>query len=102
MGIPAAMTSEEVGRPSAPSAFDCRVEFTELDAGVFGRELPIGPDGGIIAPVLPGLDVALQRCSVARPVRQSLPRRRSGSRPRALSSISAMFSHEPCLGVWWI
>src|SRR3954469_11151186 len=30
------------------------------------------------------------------------PTRSGRSRPRALSLISAMFSQEPCLGVWWI
>src|ERR1051325_656155 len=39
-------------------------------AGVCGRELPIDPDGCGVAPVLPGLDVALQRRPVADPVRQ--------------------------------
>src|SRR4051795_677288 len=46
---------------SALSALHCWVEFTELDAGVLGRELPLGLGGGGVAPVLPGLDVALQR-----------------------------------------
>src|SRR4029079_9015815 len=87
---------------SALSALHYRVEFAELDASVRGRELPIGPDSGSVAPMLPGVDVALQRRPVADPIRQSLPRRRPGSRSRALSSISAMFSQEPCLGVWWI
>src|SRR3954466_1050968 len=45
----------------ALSTLHYRVEFTELDAGVLGRELPLGPDGGGVAPVLPSLDVALQR-----------------------------------------
>src|SRR4051812_44550443 len=54
--------------PSALSAVHYRVEFTELDAGVLGSELPIGPGGGGVAPVLPGLDVALQRRLVAHPV----------------------------------
>ena len=57
-------------RPIALSSFHCRVWFTELDAGVLGGELPIGPDGGGVAPVLPGADVALQRRPVADPVRQ--------------------------------
>src|SRR5215210_4774825 len=56
--------------PSALSALHYRVEFTELDAGVRGGELPIGPGSGGVAPVLPGLDVALQRRPVADPVRQ--------------------------------
>src|SRR5215207_8963466 len=55
---------------STLSAFYCRVEFTELDAGVLGSELPIGPGGGGIAAVPPSLDVALQRCPVSNPVRQ--------------------------------
>jgi hypothetical protein len=32
--------------------------------------LPIGPGGGSVAAVLPGLDVTLQRRPVAHPVRQ--------------------------------
>src|SRR3954469_12612479 len=91
-----------LARRSALSALHYRVEFAELDAGVLGRELPIGLGGGGVAPMLPGLDVTLQRRPVADPVRQSLPRRRPGSRPRALNSISAILSQEPCLGVWWI
>ena len=55
---------------STLSCFHCRVEFTKLDAGVPGRELPIGLDGGSVSPVSPSLDVALQRCPVAHPVRQ--------------------------------
>src|SRR5689334_11300156 len=58
------------GTPSALSAFHCRIEFTEFDAGVLGGELPIGPDGGGVTPVLPSVDVALQRRPVADPVRQ--------------------------------
>ena len=58
---------------SALSAFHCWVEFTELDAGVLGSELPSGLGGGGVAPVLPSLDVALQRRLVAHPVWQSLP-----------------------------
>src|SRR4051794_32075713 len=56
--------------PSALSALDCWVEFTELDAGILGSELPLGPGGGGVTPVPPGLDVALQRRPVAHPVRQ--------------------------------
>src|SRR6478609_3920720 len=37
---------------SALSAFHCWIEFTELDASVRGRELPIGPDSGSVAPML--------------------------------------------------
>src|SRR5919199_6142952 len=55
---------------SALSAFHCWVEFTELDAGVRGRELPIGFDSGGIAPAPPSVDMALERCLVAHPVRQ--------------------------------
>jgi hypothetical protein len=55
---------------SALSAFHCRIEFTKLDASVRGRELPIGPDSGSIAPMLPGVDMALQRRPLAHPVRQ--------------------------------
>ncbi len=99
MREPCASAPERGHYASALSYFHCRVEFTELDAGVLGGELPIGADNGGVAPVLPGVDVTLQPRLVADPVRQSLPRRRPGSRPRALSSISAMFSHEPCLGV---
>src|SRR3569833_1034330 len=55
---------------STVSAFHCWVEFTELDTGVLGGELPLGPDGGSIAPVLPGVDVALPRRLIAHPVRQ--------------------------------
>ena len=47
------------GKTSALSLVHCRVEFTELDAGVFCGELPISPDGGSVASVLPGFDVAL-------------------------------------------
>src|SRR3954462_8851286 len=57
-------------RTSALSVFHYRVEFAELDAGVLGRELPIGPGSGGVAPLSPGLDVALQRRPVADPVRQ--------------------------------
>src|SRR3954468_24917076 len=46
---------------SALSFFHRGVEFTELDAGVLGSELPIGPGGGGVAAVLPGPDMALQR-----------------------------------------
>src|SRR3954451_5785707 len=56
--------------PSAPSAFHCWVEFTELDAGVRGGELPIGFGSGGIAPVPPSVDMALERCPIAPPVRQ--------------------------------
>src|SRR4051794_21200225 len=56
--------------PSALSAFHYRVKFTELDAGVLGGELPVGPGGGGVAPVLPSLDVALQRRPIAHPVGQ--------------------------------
>src|SRR3954454_15310583 len=59
-----------IATPSALSAFHCRVEFTELDAGVLGSELPIGPCGGGVAAVLPGLDVALQRRPITHPVWQ--------------------------------
>src|SRR3954454_4898335 len=55
---------------SALSAFHYRVEFTELDAGVRGGELPIGLEGGGVAPVLRGLDVARKRRPVDDPVRQ--------------------------------
>src|SRR3954449_3203019 len=55
---------------SALSAFYCRVKFTEFDAGVLGSELPIGPCGGGVAAVLPGLDVALQRRPITHPVWQ--------------------------------
>src|SRR4051794_15526370 len=61
---------ERMTNTSALSALHCWVEFTELDAGVLGRELPIGPGGGGVAPVLPGLDVALQRRPVTHPVGQ--------------------------------
>src|SRR4051812_43909583 len=37
---------------SALSFFHYGVEFTELDAGVLGRELPIGPGGGGIHPTI--------------------------------------------------
>src|SRR3954471_18982934 len=46
---------------------------------------------------------ALRRCCQAWTWRSSValsPTRSGRSRPRALSSISAMFSHEPSLGVW--
>src|SRR3954452_15454847 len=55
---------------SALSFVHCRVEFTELDAGVLGGELPLGPGSGGCAPMLPSLDVALQHRPVAHPVRQ--------------------------------
>src|SRR4051794_4173133 len=55
---------------SALSAFHCRIEFTKLDTGIRGSELPIGPDSGSVAPMLPGLGVALQPRPVAHPVRQ--------------------------------
>src|SRR3954471_10763320 len=55
---------------SALSALHYRVEFAELDAGVLGRELPIGLGGGSVAPMLPGVDVALQRRPVAHPIRE--------------------------------
>src|SRR3954463_8893356 len=48
---------------------------------------------------------ALRRCCQAWTWRSSVarsPTRSGRSRPRALSSISAMFSQEPCLGAWWI
>src|SRR3954454_14939972 len=48
---------------------------------------------------------ALRRCCQAWTWRSSValsPTRSGRSRPRALSLISAMFSQEPCLGVWWI
>src|SRR3954470_24614449 len=46
---------------------------------------------------------ALRRCCQAWTWRSSVvlsPTRSGRSRPRALSSISAMLSQEPCLGVW--
>src|ERR1041385_5076507 len=55
---------------SALSAFHCRIEFTKLDARVVGSELPVGPDSGSVAPMLPGVDMTLQRRPVTHPVGQ--------------------------------
>src|SRR5918998_3184521 len=51
------------------------------------------------------LVVAFRRCAQAAAWRLSVcwsPMRSGRSRLKALSAISAMVSHEPCLGVWWI
>src|SRR3954471_146888 len=67
---PRSLAKVSTNSEEAQSSFHCWVEFAELDAGVLGGELPIGRDGGSVAPELPGLDVALQRRLVADPVRQ--------------------------------
>src|SRR4051812_24126314 len=58
---------------SALSVFYYRVEFTELDAGVVGRELPIGPGSGGVASVLPSLDSSTILSAKSRSVQRFLP-----------------------------
>src|SRR4051812_34929558 len=79
---------------STQSLIHCRVEFTELDAGVLGGELPIGRGGGGVAPMLPSLDVALQRRPITHPLWQV-----------AAEGAQLDLGHvQPgaVLGVWWI
>src|SRR5215213_6833714 len=49
-GTPWRSLSATRDQASALSSFHYRVEITKLDAGVIGRELPIGPGSGSVAP----------------------------------------------------
>src|SRR3954454_21413889 len=58
---------------SALSVLYYQVEFTELDAGVLGNELPIGPGGGAVAALLPSLDSSTILSAKSRSVQRFLP-----------------------------
>src|SRR5829696_5161946 len=79
---------------------DCRaqyfwIEVAEFYSGVVGGEMPVDLALAGVRGVLPGGELGIEGGEVADAAVQAC-------RARTDSSISAMFSQEPCFGVWWI
>ena len=73
-------------------ANELRVQTTQFDASVIGRELPVDVGGMKVAVGFPSGNLVRQALPVVDPARRHC-------RPRTLNSHSAMFNQLPCFGV---